>query len=63
MNSGKRSKFSSWSLDSEGCLGSFVRMDEESSEEDLGFFIALDIAFPAEARANEGPSNGPRCPR
>jgi hypothetical protein len=63
MNSGKSSKFSSWSSDSEGCLSSFARMDGESSEEDLGFFVALDIAFAAEARANEGPSNGPRCPR
>lgn len=48
-------KFSSWSSDSEGCLNFFAKVDDKSSEEDLYFFVALDIASGAEARANEGP--------
>jgi hypothetical protein len=39
-------------------LNFFVRMDEESCEEDLDFFIALDIASVAEASVVEGPLNG-----
>jgi hypothetical protein len=49
-------EFSSWSLDSKGCLNFFAKMDKESFE-DFDFFIALDIASAAEARENERPSN------
>jgi hypothetical protein len=49
-------EFSSWSLDSKGCLNFFAKMDKESFE-DFDFFIVLDIASAAEARENERPSN------
>jgi hypothetical protein len=36
--------FYSWSLGSEGLLSPFARMDDESSEEDLDFFVVLDVS-------------------
>jgi hypothetical protein len=55
------SLFNSESSDSEEGLDVFVRMDEDSSEEDLYFLIVLDIAFVGGTIAIKGPWNGPRC--
>lgn len=55
------SLFNSKSSDSEEGLDVFVRMDEDSSEEDLYFLIVLDIAFVGGTIAIKGPWNGPRC--
>jgi hypothetical protein len=41
--------FGSWSSGNVGLLSSFAKMDEESSKEDLDFFIALDVSV-AESR-------------
>jgi hypothetical protein len=38
------SRFDSWSSGSEGLLSLFTWMDEESSKEDLDFFVALDVS-------------------
>lgn len=38
VNNGEDPLFGLWSLDSEGCLSPFSKMDEESSKEDLDFF-------------------------
>lgn len=47
----------SWSSDGEECSDFFAKMDEVSSEEELDFFVALDVASVVEARVTEGPSN------
>lgn len=58
-HSNKGSLFDLESLDSEEGLNLFARMDKESFEDDLEFFIALDIASAIEAGDVVGPSNGP----
>jgi hypothetical protein len=52
------SEFDSWSLGSEGWLSPFAKMDEESSEEDLEFFVALDVSA-AESIMEESSSRAP----
>jgi hypothetical protein len=52
------SEFDSWSSGSEGWLSPFARMDEESSEEDLDFFIALDVST-VESSMGESSSRAP----
>jgi hypothetical protein len=34
----------SWSLEGKGFLSTFARMDDESLEDDLDYFMALDLA-------------------
>lgn len=62
FSSSEGSEIGSWSSGSEGCLNSFAMADEMSSEEDLDYFVALDIASVAEARPVEGPSIGAPLP-
>jgi hypothetical protein len=38
------SELDSWSSGSEGWLCPFAKMGEESSKEDLDFFVALDVS-------------------
>jgi hypothetical protein len=52
------SDFDSWSSGSEGLLSPFARMNEESSEEDLDFFVGLDVSE-AESRMWESSSRVP----
>lgn len=59
FHSNEGSLFDSDSLDSEEGLNLFTRMDKDSSEDDLDFFIALDITSATEAGDVVGPSNGP----
>jgi hypothetical protein len=33
-----------WSSESEGLLSPFARMDDDSSEDDLDYFMALDLS-------------------
>jgi hypothetical protein len=47
--------FDSWSSGSKELLSPFARMDDESSEEDLYFFVALDL-FARESRMVESSS-------
>jgi hypothetical protein len=54
--SGEDSEFSSWLLGREGWLSPFTKMDEESSEEDLDFFVALDVSV-VESRMEEESSS------
>jgi hypothetical protein len=42
LSSGK-SDFDPWSSESEELLSPFARMDDESSEDDLDYFVALDL--------------------
>jgi hypothetical protein len=51
-------EFDSWSSSSEGRLGPFAKMDEESLEEDLDFFIVLDVSA-TESRMGKSSSRAP----
>jgi hypothetical protein len=46
-----------WSLESEELLSPFARMDDESSEDDLGYFMALDL-YVVESSPTVAPDSG-----
>jgi hypothetical protein len=43
--SSRESDVDPWSSESEGLLSPFARMDDESSEDDLDYFMALDLSM------------------
>jgi hypothetical protein len=52
----------SWSLEGEGLMTLFAKMDDESSEDDLDYFMALDLAI-AQSSSKAAPTEAESSPR